>query len=268
LFAKMFVFGSVAALACLPIAAQSTESDISARLVDKVLYLRGRWSDNDLTFDADGKPSKAYKPAAFTEAGFEAKSVNLRDGRLRIEGQRMALEFAPDGKMKQVQLKTKNYSGQITIEVKGNPSGSDFGKALDAIFAPDLASLVPSLPNYWQSYAQKNFLPADITAPKPPAKDSNAAPGGGTVKPPKLLKYADADFTQEAKDLKFSGTVQIYMWIEENGAVSHFKIVKPLGLGLDEAALVALQKYKFAPATRDGKPVKVDMYIDVKFQVS
>jgi protein TonB len=43
--------------------------------------------------------------------------------------------------------------------------------------------------------------------------------------------------------------------------------VRPAGLGLDEKALAAVQQYKFSPAMQDGKPVKVDLYVDVNFQI-
>lgn len=43
--------------------------------------------------------------------------------------------------------------------------------------------------------------------------------------------------------------------------------MKGLGSGLDEAAVEAVQKYKFAPATMNGQPVVVDLYIEVNFKI-
>jgi hypothetical protein len=31
--------------------------------------------------------------------------------------------------------------------------------------------------------------------------------------------------------------------------------------------LMSVQQYRFAPATENGKPVKVDLYVDVSFKV-
>ena len=36
---------------------------------------------------------------------------------------------------------------------------------------------------------------------------------------------------------------------------------------MDEKAIEAVRQYKFKPAMKDGKPVKVDLYIDVNFQI-
>jgi len=55
--------------------------------------------------------------------------------------------------------------------------------------------------------------------------------------------------------------------VDEKGNPSHIKVIKSLGHGLDESAVDAVRKYKFKPATRDGVPVKVDLYIDVNFQI-
>jgi hypothetical protein len=40
-----------------------------------------------------------------------------------------------------------------------------------------------------------------------------------------------------------------------------------VGMGLDEKAVEAVRQYKFKPALQNGKPVPVDLYIDVNFQI-
>jgi TonB family protein len=272
------------ALVALPACAQTTESDISARLKGKPLYLRGMWGQDHLSFDADGRPERASPPITFTECGFKAQSIKLRSDGLRIEGQRMALEFDDKARSRMVEAQGKDYSGHMTIDVKGGP-GTDFTQALDAIFAPDLASMTPQLPDYWQDFARRNFLPkgaapaavdsaseGDRHLQEIPSKPAKSLSGkamhiGGSVTPPKVLTRVDPDFSQIAKMLKFSGNVQIYLWVNQDGVPSHLSVVRPAGLGLDEKALAAVQQYRFAPATQNGKPVKVDIYIDVNFQI-
>jgi protein TonB len=43
--------------------------------------------------------------------------------------------------------------------------------------------------------------------------------------------------------------------------------MEPTGLGLDEQALLAVSQYRFKPAMKDGKPVTVDLYGVVLFQI-
>ncbi len=90
---------------------------------------------------------------------------------------------------------------------------------------------------------------------------------GGSVRPPVVTYQVDPEFSEEARKAKFSGNVQVYLWVDENGLPSHVRVVRGVGMGLDEKAVEAVRQYKFKPAMKDGKPVKVDLYIDVNFQI-
>jgi len=61
--------------------------------------------------------------------------------------------------------------------------------------------------------------------------------------------------------------VQVYLVVDVNGNPTHVRIARPIGMGLDEKALEAVRQYKFKPAMNNGKPVPVDLYIDVNFQI-
>jgi protein TonB len=90
---------------------------------------------------------------------------------------------------------------------------------------------------------------------------------GGGVKAPILTFAPEPEFSEEARKAKFSGDVQVYLWVDEQGLPSHVRIIRGVGMGLDEKALEAVRQYKFKPALKDGKPVKVDLYINVNFQI-
>ncbi len=90
---------------------------------------------------------------------------------------------------------------------------------------------------------------------------------GGSVRPPSVLYSVEPEFSEEARKAKFSGNVQVYLWVDEQGMPSHVRVVRGVGMGLDEKAVEAVRQYKFKPALQNGKPVKVDLYIDVNFQI-
>jgi protein TonB len=90
---------------------------------------------------------------------------------------------------------------------------------------------------------------------------------GGSVKAPVLVYSVEPEFSEEARKAKFSGDVQVYLWVDEQGIPSHVRIIRGVGMGLDEKALEAVRQYKFKPAMQNGKPVKVDLYINVNFQI-
>jgi TonB family protein len=90
---------------------------------------------------------------------------------------------------------------------------------------------------------------------------------GGNIKKPVVIYTVSPEFSQQARKAKFSGNVEVYLWVEKDGHPSHVRVVKGVGMGLDEKAVESVRQYKFKPATLDGKPVTVDLYVDVNFQM-
>jgi protein TonB len=90
---------------------------------------------------------------------------------------------------------------------------------------------------------------------------------GGVQQGPKLIYKVDPDFSEEARKAKFSGDVQVYLIVDEKGMPTHVRVVRGAGMGLDEKAVEAVRQYRFKPAMQDGKPVTVDLYINVTFEV-
>ena len=77
-----------------------------------------------------------------------------------------------------------------------------------------------------------------------------------------------AQFSDEAVKAKYKGTVGVMAVIGADGRVIDAKVVKPLGLGLDENALIAVKTWRFKPALGpDGKPTTVRQYIEVTFNL-
>jgi TonB family protein len=264
-------------LYCLPSEAQMTQNAIKARLVGQSLYLRGLWVDSHLKFDAEGIPEKLYKAGTFTEAGMDVREVKLTPGGLRIDGERAGLIF-PDKTAKRIRLHSEDYDGSIRIEIK-TPVDGDFDKALTAIFAPDLGSLLSSLPIYWQGYARKYLVSPDLgeastkkldTATMGASDSTNDGEKpfhvGGGIKPPVVTNMVEPEFSPVARMMKASGIVEVYLWIQPDGSPSHLRIARAAGLGMDEQAISAVSRYRFKPAMKGGKPVKVDLYVDVNFQ--
>ena len=75
-------------------------------------------------------------------------------------------------------------------------------------------------------------------------------------------------YPEEAKKNNIQGTVWITFVVEKDGSVSNVKVQKPdEGYhGLEKAALVAVWHMpKWTPGTQDGKPVRVQYILPVKF---
>jgi TonB family protein len=102
------------------------------------------------------------------------------------------------------------------------------------------------------------------------AQDSGAVPAGNSgaiVKPPpeeapkpvireaELLEFVDATYPPEAAAAGLEANVVLKLTIDREGRVTKVEIPEPVGHGFDEAATEAAMKFRYAPATRDGKPV-------------
>jgi TonB family protein len=90
---------------------------------------------------------------------------------------------------------------------------------------------------------------------------------GGGVSSPELLFKVEPEYSEEARKAKFQGTVVLYIEVDEHGNPRNLKVIRPLGLGLDQKAIEAVQKWRFKPGLKDGKPVAVAATIEVNFRL-
>ena len=90
---------------------------------------------------------------------------------------------------------------------------------------------------------------------------------GGGVTAPALLYKVEPEYSEEARKAKYQGTVVLYVEVDPSGKAVNPKIVRSLGLGLDEKAIEAVRKWKFRPGFKDGKPVTVAATIEVNFRL-
>ena len=90
---------------------------------------------------------------------------------------------------------------------------------------------------------------------------------GADVTAPKLIEKIEPSYTQEARDAKIEGGVVLSIVIEADGSVSNIVVKRGLDPGLDANAIEALTKWRFKPAEREGKPVRVSAAVEVNFRL-
>jgi TonB family protein len=90
--------------------------------------------------------------------------------------------------------------------------------------------------------------------------------GNGTT-PPSVLSKVDPEYSEEARKAKYSGSVMLSIVVNTDGRAEEIKVVKSLGMGLDEKAIEAVQKWRFLPGKNKGVPVKVRAQIEVNFRL-
>jgi TonB family protein len=90
--------------------------------------------------------------------------------------------------------------------------------------------------------------------------------GKGTTAPVLLYKK-EPEYSEEARKAKFQGTVMLAVEVDASGRAINLRVVRSLGLGLDEKAMEAVRQWKFKPGYHDGKPVTVAATIEVNFRL-
>ncbi len=85
------------------------------------------------------------------------------------------------------------------------------------------------------------------------------------ITPPRQTEVAVPEYTAEAKKKKIEGSVTLEIVVDRKGNVVAAKVVKGLGYGLDENAIIAVREWKYVPAQKDDEPVAVKMEVTVDF---
>lgn len=90
---------------------------------------------------------------------------------------------------------------------------------------------------------------------------------GGGVSAPVPVYRPEPEYSEEARKAKWQGAVLLQLVVDENGVPQDIKVIRSLGLGLDQKAIEAVQKWRFKPGQKDGKAVPVSANIEVNFRL-
>ena len=126
-----------------------------------------------------------------------------------------------------------------------------------------VASLVTAL-----AIAAAATASAAVTFPLTTTQSSTQVykPGNG-VSLPSIVREVKPDYTPEAKAQKIQGSVWMAVVVLDSGDVGDVQVTKSLDdkYGLDQQAVKAAKQWKFKPGMRDGKPVAVEVTIEMTF---
>jgi TonB family protein len=90
---------------------------------------------------------------------------------------------------------------------------------------------------------------------------------GGGVSAPQALATPDPSYTEEARRANKQGTCVLGLIVDAAGHPRDLRVVRGLGLGLDEKAIEAVRQWRFQPALKDGRPVDVQITVEVQFHL-
>jgi periplasmic protein TonB len=90
---------------------------------------------------------------------------------------------------------------------------------------------------------------------------------GGGVTAPRPIFALDPEYSEEALIAKYEGVVVLAVIVGPDGRTRDIRLMRSLGMGLDEKAMEAVRSWRFEPARRNGQPVAVMVSIEVNFRL-
>jgi TonB family protein len=91
---------------------------------------------------------------------------------------------------------------------------------------------------------------------------------GGPVTPPMIIYQRNPSYTEAAREAKVEGIVLLEAVVRKDGMVDSIRVLKSLGYGLDQSAVQTVGKeWRFKPGTLNGKPVDVQISIEITFRL-
>jgi TonB family protein len=247
------------------------QNHLSSTYKGKHFLLRNFYVGNDLEYDQDGilRSGKAIQ-GPWTLAGIEIAGVAITTQGLEIVGDRLGVLYR-DEHPRFVKI------GRFKIRVARPVTSKDTDAALDPILAKifikteeeDLRSLVPE---YWRYYLAGTDSKSRSAAWQASIEESKVrtfnGPGASADKlaPPRVLNSPDPKYTNEAVSHHIEGVSNLGVVVDAKGAPVKIAILQPLGMGLDEQAVLAVAKWKFRPPTSNGEPVQAQINIEITFR--
>ncbi len=252
-----------------PASAQVDAHGLEGALKGKQLVLRSYSAEKVASYKwVDGKLVDA--PASVHTLGiFVPGSVKEKGRKLSISGTRATL--IRDAKTDKPDLAGKS-DVVIEIDLNGADPASVLPQLRDMLFFPDVGSAIAGLPD-----PVARAVPASVP-PKVSVDPCNCskffrdgewveAPlHGPRLKLPSVVHVEQPSYTEEAKQAHVNGSVRFSFRVDTKGEPTDLWLTVSQGYGLDEAAEEALRKYRFAPALYDGKPVEVELGVEINFQ--
>jgi protein TonB len=84
---------------------------------------------------------------------------------------------------------------------------------------------------------------------------------------PELIYKEEPEYSEEARKVRFQGTVKLLIDVDTTGRATNIRVTQSVGLGLDERAIAAVQRWRFRPALSGDKPVVAPAVVEVGFHL-
>ncbi|MBN2320956.1 MAG: energy transducer TonB [Acidobacteria bacterium] len=244
---------------------KNAENQLKKLYEKKTFILRHFYSGEKLKYSPEGILVSGGKPGIWTLDGLiTINKLKIKNEKLEMTGKREFWSYDQKEK-KPRQFKSTE---KTTIEIGPFNAPSDatlLHQAIQNIFLKDNEPLHNAVPDYWKNTVIRFFTGQNALINNTPKKQLFNR--GDNLTLPKLISKADPQYTPTGRKLRVGGTVMLKVKIDKEGNVSLQEIVLPLGLDLDESAIKAVLKWKYAPASLNGEPIDFETTLTMQFYI-
>jgi len=262
----------------IPYVASQTdlETDLRTRYEQKVFMLRNFYQDDHLEFDSTGSAKGKVHTGAWTIGRVGISKIRLRPDRLELEGVRVADVYDIEAS----KFTCVRTSQKVRIEVDRNPQKTaSLDDALSRVFLADSEKLADLVPAYWKAVTEGRVeaVPRKtgppfyrIREPKPESQNRAVDPidrVGKDVTAPVPVYTPDPHYVPLARKASFQGTTLLWAVITKRGSVGDVQVLRPVGFGIDDAAIETVKTWTFNPALKNGEPIAVQINVEVNYRL-
>jgi TonB family protein len=122
--------------------------------------------------------------------------------------------------------------------------------------------MAAQMPEFWRLYFQAKAAGVEYRP-----HDANVLRSNAVDQQAKVISPIAPGSNEFAQANGISGRALYRAVIGADGAPAEIAVVRPIGFGLDEKAVEAIQKAKFQPAAKGGQPVAETLDLAVVFRI-
>ncbi|MCI0349412.1 MAG: energy transducer TonB [Acidobacteriales bacterium] len=247
-----------------PLQPREIEAALNKRFKDQVVTLRVFYPDKELHLSSDGQYKGKNQQGSWTLwSKIKIDAIEVTARRLVIRGQRYYVAYHTE-KGRFINIASRDNAA-IFIDFGSTPvTPESVQSALENVALKKEERLSDIVPTEWQGVLRADERGDPIPSPK---SVQGPAKVGEGVRAPRVLSAPDPTYGKEARKAKLEGRVVLWVVLNPDGRIGEVRIVKPLGMGLDERAVDAVRTWRFEPAKRDGVPVPVQINIEVNYRL-
>jgi TonB family protein len=259
--------------------AQSVEQ-VASSLEKHTAVLRNFYTDDNLTFDSDGKPISGHTSGfGPTDGRIYIDKVQVSGDTIILSGVRPVVFWNPESS--EYRLTNVGRNVEVQVKLPNDPKPDAVAHLINQVFLKQ-----SELHEIKCADTDIKLIPRKPGEPKPPDQTKLPSvqslgeapmlcfPGGERayrvgrgILAPKATHTPDPHYPETARVEKRQGTVVLAVVVDTLGKPSTIIVTRPLGYGFDEKAIAAVASWTFQPAVFQGQPVPVGINVEVNFRL-